>query len=362
MSFRRTQKYLVGATLFCSFWIALGVPPTLHAQTADEDHAELFSVPPHCAESHGGRPTSLAVNSAGHIYFSTHGCVYRVEEGGHYKALAAIPEPGMYAEQPGLAADDTGNVFISDYDLGQVRKVAADGSITVIAGGGAIERGDGGPATSVSLSKPLGLAVDSEGNLYIAEYGKGRVRKVLADGTITTLFSKDGVNLIAVDRSGSLYSTETGHGAIFKMGADGKLTRFAGKGGGTVKYSGEGGPATQATFYPWGVAVDSHKNIYIADRSNGRILRVATDGTISTVAGEAGCCFSGDGGPAINAELGIPTDVAVDRQDNIYFADLWNVNPNRHSFASDSVVIRKISAKDGTITTVLGGRGISIWP
>lgn len=158
MSIERTQKYLVGATLVCSFWIALGVPPTLRAQAVHEDHARLFSVPPHCAERLGGRHTSIAVNSAGHLYFSAQACVYRVEEGGRYKALAALPDLGMYyhAEQPGLAADDAGNVFISDYDLGQVRKVAADGSITVVAGGGTIDPGDGGPATSARLSKAAG--------------------------------------------------------------------------------------------------------------------------------------------------------------------------------------------------------------
>jgi sugar lactone lactonase YvrE len=272
------------------------------------------------------------------------------------------------AYQPGLAADDAGNLFISDFQLGQVRKVAADGSITVVAGGGNLDPGDAGPATDAHLFHPRGLAVDSAGNLYIGESGgesgKNRIRKVSPDGTITTaanLVNRFGLDRIALDKSGNLYIAYNTR--VFKLAANGELTRLAGTPG-TSKYSGEGGPASQATLFPSGVAVDADEVVYIADESNGRILTITPEGTISTVAGEAGCCFSGDQGPATNAKVAMPTDVAVDGAGNIYFVDLWAVQPqpHGHSFSSNTIVIRKISAKDRTITTIVGARGISIWP
>jgi sugar lactone lactonase YvrE len=351
----------------------LPVPQAYRAQASHEEPAnsELLRTPPHCVQDpRGGRTVSLAVALSGRLYFSTPQCVYEVDTGGHYKPRAVLaPVTGGTAYGPGLAADDTGNLFISDFELDQVRKVAADGSITVAAGGGSLDPGDGGPATDARLFHPRGLAVDSVGNLYIGENGKNRIRKVSPDGTITTAatlskgFTPD---RMALDKPGNLYIAD--NTLIFKLAVNGELTRLAGKPG-TPAYSGEGGPAREATLFPSGLAVDADEVVYIADDSNGRILKITPDGTITTVVGEAGCCFSGDQGPASNAKIALPTGVAVDGAGNIYFVDLWDVAPHPKGYSisrqggrSTSLVIRKISANDGTITTVVGGRGISIWP
>lgn len=339
------------------------------AQASHEEPAnsELLRTPPHCVQDPaGGGTSSLAVAPSGRLYFTTPQCVYEVESGGHYKQRAKLPPgPAGIGPRPDLAADDAGNLFISDTYLNQVRRVAGDGSITIVAGGGKLDPEDGGPATDARLFHPKGLVVDSAGNLYIAEKEKNRIRKVSPDGTITTaanLVKYYGLDRIALDKSGNLYIANTGGTTVFKLATDGRVTRLAGTPG-KSEYSGEGGPATEATLDPWGIAVDAHEVVYIAD-PHGRILRITPDGIISTVAGEAGCCFSGDQGPASNAQIGAPTGVAVDGSGNIYFVDLWSVqrHPHGYSGGSGTLVIRTISAKDGTITTVVGGRGVTIWP
>ena len=266
----------------------------------------------------------------------------------------------------GVAVDNSGNTFIADTANHCIRKVDASGTITTIAGTGTLGySGDGGPATSAQLANPNGVAVDNSGNLYIADTDNQRIRKVTAsDGTISTVagtgtmgYSGDAgpatsaqLNVpsgVAVDSSGNLYIADTYNQRIRKVTAsDGKISTVAGAG--TMGYSGDDGPATSAQLAnPNGVAVDSLGNLYIADTYNQRIRKVtASDGTISTVAGTGTAWeygyISGDGGAALSAQLNSPISVAVDSSGNLYIADTWNQR------------IRKVKASDGTITTVAG--------
>ena len=222
---------------------------------------------------------------------------------------------------------------------------------TGIAGFG----GDGGPAKLAMLNQPEGVAVDASGNLYIADTDNNRIRKISPDGIITTVagteiagFSGDSGPAsqaqlnhpegVAVDASGNLYIADTGNNRIRKISPNGIITTVAGNG--IAGFSGDNGPASQAQLnQPEGVAVDASGNIYIADTDNDRIREVSPDGMIVTIAGDAG--FSGDGGPASQAQLNHPEGVAVDASGNLYIADTGN---NR---------IRKISP-NGIITTVAG--------
>jgi uncharacterized protein (TIGR03437 family) len=258
----------------------------------------------------------------------------------------------LYVPQ-GVAVDSAGNIYIADTENNRIRKVSA-GIITTVAGNGnAGFSGDGGPAINASLSYPIGVAVDSAGNLYIADSSNNRIRKV-SGGTITTVagngnarFSGDGgpatsASLfypvgVAVDSAGNLYVAERQDNRIRKV-SGGTITTVAGSG--DTGFSGDGGPATSASVdYPGGVAVDSTGNLYIADSGNGRIRKVS-GGIITTVAGNGGGGFSGDGGPATSASLG-PIGVAVDSDGNLYISDLGNSR------------VRKVSG--GTITTIAGG-------
>ncbi len=269
----------------------------------------------------------------------------------------------------GAVLDKSGNLYIADQINNLVRKVAAGtGVITTFAGNGtAGYTGDGGPAASAELYDPFSLALDNAGNLYISDAGNNVVRKVTATtGIITTyagngtvLYSGDGgaatsaglgyLEGIAMDGSGNLFVAESGYERVRKIAANtGTISTVAGSGQGG--YSGDGGPATTAALLaPTGVAIDRFGNLYIADFGNNVIREVtASSGVISTVAGNgygAGIGqggYSGDGGPATNAELYFPQSVAVDGAGNLYIADSFNQ------------VIRKVTASSAVISTVIG--------
>ena len=252
----------------------------------------------------------------------------------------------------GIAADPAGNLYISDSGNNRIRKVA-NGVITTVAGNGTAGfGGDGGPASNAQFN-PAGLCVDSGGNLYIADSGNQRIRKV-SNGVVSTVagngtagFGGDGgpaaaaqlfaVQAVAVDSAGNVYIAEP---ARVRKVSSGVITTVAGNG--TFGFSGDGGPATSAQFAlysPRGIAVDSAGNLFIADTQNSRVRKVS-NGIVTTVAGNGTPGFSGDGGPAAGAQLSTPLGVAVDSAGNLYIMDVSNER------------IRKVS--NGIITTMVG--------
>jgi len=271
----------------------------------------------------------------------------------------------------GVAVDSADNLYIADSLNNRVRKVDALGIITTVAGDGSSGfSGDGGPATDAGLNNPVGLAVDSADNLYIAELGEfNRIRKVDAStGIITTVAGGEGrggdgglatdarLNApfgVTLDSADNLYIAEFGDIVIAHIvsgnqvrrvdAATGIITTVAGDGR-SFGFGGDGGLAINASLAsPFGVALDSADNLYIADMNNNRIRKVgAVFGIITTVAGNGSPDISGDGAPAIRASLADPRGVALDSADNLYIAD----------FSSNQ--IRKVDAATGIITTVAG--------
>jgi uncharacterized protein (TIGR03437 family) len=233
--------------------------------------------------------------------------------------------------------DSAGNLYIADSYNNRIRKVT-NGVITTVAGNGTQGySGDNGPATSAQFSYPEGVTVDSAGNLYIADTGNGRIRKV-SNGVITTVagngtggFSGDGGPAtsaelycpvgVAMDSAGNLYIADACTQRIRKV-ANGVITTVAGNG--TGYYSGDNGPAASAELNgPSGLAPDAAGNLYIADSFNNRIRKV-TNGVITTVAGNGTQGFSGDNGPAANAMLSGPIGITVDSAGDLYIADTGN--------------------------------------
>ncbi len=241
----------------------------------------------------------------------------------------------------GVALDKSGTLYIADTAGNTIRKVSSGGTITRVAGTGeAAFSGDAAAATSATLNTPLGLALDAAGNLYIADTLNQRIRRVATDGTITTVagngtasYSGDGgaatdaglnyPQRVALDSEGNLYIADTFNHRIRKVTPDGTISTVAGNG--ISKYSGDGGPATAASLnYPKGIAIDAAGNLLIADCFNSRIRVVTEDGRIFTAAGNGFFGDTGDGGKAKKAQLRFPSGIAVGLVGKIYIADTDN--------------------------------------
>lgn len=238
----------------------------------------------------------------------------------------------------GMAFDASGNMYITDAMNNRIRKVDQFGIITTFAGNGtAGYSGDGGLAINAQINLPRDVAVDAAGNVYIADAGNLRIRKVDPSGNITTYAGTGvsgwqgdggpatGANLevlssIAVDGSDNLYIV-TGP-RVRKVNTSGIISTYAGSGPGT--FSGDGGPATSAKISALGIAFDSAGNLYIADAYNNRIRMVNTSGIISTFAGNGVASGGGDGQLATIAQLNNPQSVAVNASGNVIISDSWN--------------------------------------
>jgi sugar lactone lactonase YvrE len=317
-------------------------------------------------------PAGIALDAAGNLFIadSENNRIRKVTPDGVISTVAGNGTSGFSGDggaatsaslsnPQGVTFDSAGNLFIADSDNNRIRKMTPAGVISTVAGNGTSGfGGDGGAATSAMLSNPNGVAVDAAGNLFIADTGNFLVRKVASGGVISTV-AGDGydyyyyyygcfatpTNLcnpsgVAVDASGNLFIADSGGNRIRKMTPDGVISTVAGTG--NPGFSGDGGLAASALLnYPTGVGVDAAGNLFIADANNFRVRKVAPAGTISTVAGNGGSQFAGDNGLATSARLFNPNDVAMDAAGNLFIADSGN---NR---------IRKVTP-DGVISTVAG--------
>lgn len=350
------------------------------------------------ATSVGVSPTAVAVDAGGNVYLTTRSThyVFRVDPLGTLTTVTGAASSGQAGDGGpaldalvggpwGVVTDGAGNIFIAERGNHRVRRVAANGIISTIAGTGvAGYSGDGGPAAAAMLASPHGLAIDHQGNLYIGDVGNGRVRRVSATGTISTVLGTAGTFFnpvgLLVDTVGDLYVTD--NSVVRKVAPNGVVSSVAGAAGfsgasglamdaarnlfvadrgnhrvrrvtpagdittvagnGTAGFGGDGEMATSASlFSPLGVAVDPAGNLLIADLGNNRVRRVTPGGTISTLAGDGSEAYSGDGGLATAAMIAYPIGVARDAAGHLYVADQHNHR------------VRKIDA-NSVITTIVG--------
>ncbi|HXB13589.1 MAG TPA: T9SS type A sorting domain-containing protein [Bacteroidia bacterium] len=312
-----------------------------------------------------------AVNSAGFIYTVAGNGITGYSGDGGLATGAELSYP------TGVALDSFGNIYIADHANERVRKVNKSGFISTIAGNGVYGySGDGGQASVAELWSPTNVAIDASGNIFIADAANYRIRKVNTSGIISTIagngisgFSGDGGPAtaaefdspydIAIDAAGNIYVADDANNRIRKIDASGIISTFAGNGYGSPfsgGYSGDGGAATAAElFYPDRVAVDAFGNVYIGDADNDRIRKVNTSGIISTIAGNGykspyNGGYSGDGGPATDAELYLPSGIAFDNFGNMYIGDEYNQR------------VRKVSGVAGQDELISNTDGLSIYP
>lgn len=325
-------------------------------------------------------PASIAADAAGNVYVSDweKDSVVRIGPSGTVRTFTGTGEgnspagaesdgdhKGPSADIPfrsvnGLAADAAGTVYVADSANHRVCAISPEGGIKRIAGTGqAGFGGDGGPATEAALDFPCGVAVDPSGNVYIADSGNRSVRKVDASGVISSVYHEPppsptpsgyegdggpaaqarfvGPLDLASDGQGNLYVADAGDHRVRKIGVDGRITMFAGTG--QPGYEGDDGPASEARLdYPSRVTADPAGNVFVFDNETFRIRKIDRRGVICTIAGTGVKGYSGDDGPALEADVSV-RDIAADSEGNVFLAD--------------SRRIRKIDGS-GAISTIAG--------
>lgn len=306
-------------------------------------------------------PSDLAIDAQYNIYIadSYNHRIRKIDAGGTISTIAGTgatassgdegPAANAAVFMPmGLLADSTGNLYITEYGGEKIRKIDASGHIHTVAGAGYTGQtnfGDEGPATAAWLHLLAGkVSFDAEGSMYIGDYGNQRVRKVTPDGIIHTIAGNGNYEYQFADGSpalttglGGATSTQylpqsksllivNNYGAIYRM-TDGKIYSYAG--GSTASHQppqiGEGGAAHDGFLQRLSnIAADKQGNIFFNDMSGDRILRISPDGRLSVIAGTGKYGFSGDGGPAAAAMLAHPYGLAVDAVGDLYIADTDN--------------------------------------
>ncbi len=308
-------------------------------------------------------PASVAIDGNGNVYIADedNNCIRKVTKSGIISTIAGNGKDRYGGDggaataaelnhPEGVAVDGNGNIYITDTHNDLIRRVDGHGIITTFAGNHTRGyKGDGSAATNAMLNRPVGIAIDAQGNLYVADQDNNVVRKVSAAGIITTIAGNNKVGYsgdgglatlaelnhpagVAIDSAGAIYIADSYNYRVRRVSTSGLITTFAG--GGTAKGSSTAQcEATAANFgLPWGVAVDGSGSLLIADEFNNYICRVDSFGILSIIAGNGAGGYTNDGHAATATELFYPRGVAVDQKGKVYVADAGNNRVRRVTY------------------------------
>jgi len=318
----------------------------------------------------GGPATAAALNAPNKCIFDKYGNFYfaeplegrirKIDTNGNISTVAGTGTNGYNGDNisatsaelnnpPAIIFDAMTNLYIADGANNRIRKVdAVTGIITTVAGIGEVGyNGDNIPATSAKIYSPTDISFDKTGNLFIADWSNGRVRKVDTMGIITTFAGTGvigtsgdggpatsatfkGIYGLAVDDTGNLFIADWDGGQIRKVNTSGIISTFAGTG--LITYNGDGISANAANIAPLKITFNNIGELCIADDPNDRIRMIDNSGNIHTIAGNGGCCYSGDNGPADSAEIGGVAGVAIDSCGNIYISQVDNPRIRKVTF------------------------------
>jgi len=306
----------------------------------------------------------LYVSDGNFLVWRVSGGVSKVIAGGGNVVDDSLPVPALRAKLDfpyGIVGGSSGEIYISDVRHNRIRRINTDGTIVTVVGAGTEGySGDGGRATFAELDEPIGLALSPSGQLYIADSQNCAVRRYDPRTGLITTFAGTGVcgntgnngpatrarigevRALALDGAGNLYLSDSGNNVVRKVDVNGNISTVAGNG--KRAFSGDGGQATQASIgLVEGLAVDSQNNLYLADFTNKRIRRVTPAGVISTYAGQTTRLNRGaDDIAATSAYIDGPNGIALDTAGNLFIAE------------DRTNVIRRVDAKTGTVSTAAG--------